>query len=38
MEDFGIFYAHLVCIFSDYSVYFFRFGMLQHEKSGNPGR
>jgi hypothetical protein len=33
---FGIFYGHLVPIFSGYLVYSYRFGMLQQEKSVNP--
>jgi hypothetical protein len=33
---FGIMYGHLV-YFGVILVYFSRFGMLYHEKSGNPG-
>jgi hypothetical protein len=38
MEDVGIFYDHLyfVAFDHDYLVYFYRFGMVYQEKSGNP--
>jgi hypothetical protein len=50
MENIGIFYDHFVCftaignilwpfdIFCGYLVYFSHFGILDQEKSGNPGR
>jgi hypothetical protein len=34
---FGIIYGRLVCLHSGHLVYFPRFGILNEEKSGNPG-